>query len=154
MIELNKVMLMARLTRDPETKFLPSGSAVCEMRVAADRRWKSDGEDKKETLFINVTAWGKTAEFCQQWFKKGGAIFVEGRIGQQTWKDKETGKDREKIFINAERVSFGESKAEAEGRQGGGGGDRGDDPPPRRAAAPKSDPPPTAGDSTKDDLPF
>lgn len=124
MIELNKVMLMARLTRDPETRYLPSGSGVCEMRVAADRSWvdRNSGERHKETLFITVKAWAKLAEFCQQYMRKGSGVYIEGRLQMETWKDKQTGQDRERISILADRVQFGETKAEAEARMSRAGG--------------------------------
>ena len=153
MIELNKVLLVGRLTRDPELKYIPSGTAVCEMRIASDRRYydRNAGENKKDTLFINVTAWGKTAEFCNEYMNKGKGIFVEGRLKLETWKDKD-GNNRERISINADRVSFGESKAEQgaraamgssreEGDSGGGsqGGETAD---------------PSGPSEKEDDLPF
>lgn len=165
MIELNKVFLSARLTRDPEMRYIPSGAGVCEMRVAADRSFsdRNSAERRTETLFINVTAWGKTAEFCNQYMNKGSAIFVEGRLKLDSWDDRETGKKREKISIVADRVQFGESRAEAEARrQGGGGGGRdyGDDNYGSGGGGGRdSDPPPQAsggggGGDTADDLPF
>ena len=155
MIELNKVFLSARLTRDPELKYLPSGMAVCEMGVAADRSFQGkSGEKQKEILFINVTAWGKTGEFCNEYMRKGSAIFVEGRLKLDQWKDKETGKNQNKIYIVADRVQFGETKAEAQARasRGGDGSSGG-------GSAPEPD---SAGSShggeesggTTDDLPF
>ena len=94
MIELNKVLLAGRLTRDPELKYLPSGTAVCEMRIAAGRSYydKNAGEKKEETLFINVTAWGKTAEFCNQYFTRGKGIFVEGRLKLDQWRSRQVTK--------------------------------------------------------------
>lgn len=153
MIELNKVLLTGRLTKDPELKYIASGTGVCEMRIASDRNYfdKAAGEKKKETLFINVSAWGRTAEFCNQYLRKGSAIFVEGRLKLDSWKDKE-GNNREKIQIVADSVSFGESKAEADARMGGGGG-RSSGPSDEHAGAPASSsgPPPS---ETRDDLPF
>lgn len=156
MIELNKVFLSARLTRDPEMRYLPTGTAVCKMGVAADRSYagRDSQERQKETLFIDVTAWAKTAEFCNQYMRKGSAIFVEGRLRYESWKDKETGATRSRISIVADRVQFGESRAEAEqraARGGSGGGGRdyggggGDD-----HGGYDGGPP----DETADDLPF
>lgn len=163
MIEFNKVLLSARLTKDPELRYIPSGQAVCDLRVAADRTIsydKGSGDRQKETLFINVTAWGKTAEFCNQYMKKGSAIFVEGRLKQDTWKDKNDGTNRERISIVADRVQFGETKAEAQSRSGRGGGE-GDfatppDSGPSSAARESSGPGPGGGapGATHDDLPF
>ncbi len=152
MIELNKVLLMARLTRDPELKYLPSGMAVCTLRVASDRSFAGkSGDRQKETLFIDVTAWGKTAEFCNEWMKKGSAVFVEGRLKMDTWKDKETGKDREKIQIVAEQVRFGETKAEAQARGQRTGGNEGSSGGPSYGDSPSDEP---QGGGTNDDLPF
>lgn len=145
MIDLNKVLLSARLTRDPEMKYIPSGTAVCTMRVAADRSFGGGdgGERQKETLFVEVTAWGKTAEFCEQYMSKGSAIFVEGRLKLDQWDDRDTGKKREKISIVADRVQFGESRAEADARKGG-------QPEPTR----RSKPAPSQPKASADDLPF
>lgn len=165
MIELNKVFLVGRLTRDPEIKYLPSGMAVAELRLAADRSFydKNAGESKKESLFINATTWGKTAEFCNQWFKKGSGVFVEGRLKLDQWQDRD-GNNRERISITVDRVQFAETKAEAQARQARGGGEYGEpggggeSRPPRRQAP--ADPPEPEyqnepmGSNTEDDLPF
>jgi len=155
MIELNKVFLICRLTRDPELRYIPSGTAVCEMRVAADRSVPAkpgSAEPQKESLFVNVVAWGKTAEFCNEYMRKGSAMFVEGRLKFDSWEDKNGGGKRERISIVADRVQFAETKAEAQARGGrggdSGGPDYGDaDPGPRGGSAP----PPS---QTTDDLPF
>jgi single-strand DNA-binding protein len=116
MIDLNKILLTGRLTADPAMKYLPSGTAIAEFRIAAGRK---DKEGKGDVVFINVAAFGKAADFCAQWLHKGSGVFIEGRLRQETWTDKDTNKPREKITIVADRVSFGESKAEAEGRAAG-----------------------------------
>lgn len=177
MIELNKVLLVARLTKDPELKYLPNGTPVCELRVASDRVTDRSGpEFKKETLFINVTCWSKQAEFANQWFKKGGGILIEGRLRMETWTDRE-GNPKDRISITAEKVAFAETKAEAQARQSARGGDRDFEDegpyggesrgpaPARRAAAPASEQAREAeraprdqdsggGSQTEDDLPF
>jgi single-strand DNA-binding protein len=157
MIELNKVLLAGRLTRDPELKYLPSGAAVCELRIASGRTYydKNAGEKKEETLFINVTAWGKSAEFCNQYFTKGKAIFIEGRLKLDQWE--RDGQKHERISVVAERVQFAEPKsADGGGSRSGGASDYGDDgdaesAPSRRGRASGAPPPPS---STDDDLPF
>lgn len=120
MLELNKAQLVGRLTKDPETRTLNSGAVVCEMRLASDRSWmnKNTGEREKETLFITVKAWAKLAEFCQQYMRKGSGVYVEGRLVLETWKDKSTGQERERISILAEAVRWAESKADVERRGG------------------------------------
>ena len=154
MIELNKVLITGRLTRDPELKYIPSGTAVCEMRLASSRRFsgKDSGERKEETLFINVTAWGKTAEFCNEYMHKGSAIYVEGRLKQDTWEDKD-GNKRERFSINADRIQFAESKAESDARASGGAGRGGGSiSEPQSEAAHQSSG--QTADQPKDDLPF
>ena len=156
MIEFNKVFLCGRLTRDPELKYLPSGTAVCEMRIASGRNYteRASGERKEETLFINVTAWTKTAEFCNEYMHKGSAIFIEGRLKHETWTDKE-GKNRERISVVADRVQFGESKAEAQARGSGseGGSYSREESAPGPAAA-STGAESQGGSESTDDLPF
>jgi single-strand DNA-binding protein len=110
MIDLNKVFLAGNLTRDPEIRHTPSGSTVAELGLAVNTGW---GE-KKETAFIDVTAWGKSAEFCGAYLKKGSAVLVEGRLRQETWQDKQTGQKRSKIGVVAERIQFADSRRDGE----------------------------------------
>jgi single-strand DNA-binding protein len=77
---LNRVQLIGRLGKDPETRFTPKGSKVCTFSVAVDRRWKSEGETKTATDWFNVEAWGKLGEICQQYLSKGRLVFIEGRL--------------------------------------------------------------------------
>jgi len=120
MLMLNKVLLVGRLTRDPELKYTPSGAAVCGLRLASDRRYvdRNKGETQRETIFIDVTAWGRTGEWCNQYLRKGSALFVEGRLRQERWTDRE-GKNQDRISIVADRVQFAETRAEAEARARG-----------------------------------
>lgn len=120
MLELNKVLVVGRLTRDPETRQLASGGVVANSSIAVNRRRKDPSNPAEyidETSFIDVTAWDKQAEFIQRFFAKGKAIFVEGRLEQQRWQQ-DDGQKRSKLIIVAERVSFAESRAEEQGRQG------------------------------------
>ena len=79
--DLNHVMIAGRLTRDPELKYIPSGAAVCNFAIAASKKYRTkDGEQKEDVVFVNVTCWGKTAEFVGENFAKGLAILVEGRL--------------------------------------------------------------------------
>ena len=121
---LNKVLLIGNLTRDPEVKFLPSGQAVAKFTVATSRFFKNrDGERQEETTFVDCEAWGKTAEFINQWFQKGKKIFVEGRLRQDSWEDRNTGQKRYKMLTVADNVSFVDSKG-GDGDSGGGGQQR------------------------------
>lgn len=105
MPDINRVLLAGRLTRDPELRYIPSGAAVCRMGLAVSRTYKApDGERKEETLFIDVTAWRGTAEYCGENLRKGRPIMVEGRLKLDSWEDKETGQKRSKIEVQAHRI--------------------------------------------------
>jgi single-strand DNA-binding protein len=121
MPDLNKVMLAGRLTRDPEARVLPSGMALCKLGLAHSRKFRTkDGEQKEETLFINATCWGKTAEYVRDHFKKGRPVLVEGRLKLDEWDDKTSGQKRSTIEITAERVQS--LDWEDRGGAGGSGG--------------------------------
>ena len=101
---LNKVLLIGNLTRDPELKYTPNGSAVCTFSIATNREWKdSQGQEKAETMFHRIVAWSKLAEIIPQFTMKGSKVFVEGRIVNRTWKDK-TGLDHYITEIVANEV--------------------------------------------------
>jgi len=82
---LNKVMLIGNLTRDPEMRYTPQGTAVCTFGVATNRSWTVDGEKKEDVEFHNVVAWNKLAEICAQLLKKGRKVYVEGRLSTRSW---------------------------------------------------------------------
>ena len=106
MANLNKVFLIGNLTRDPELRYTPSGSSVCTLRMATNRRYTTrQGENRDETLFIDVTVWGKQAEVCSQYLSKGRPLFVEGRLRQDTWTTND-GQKRSKIGVVAENFQF------------------------------------------------
>jgi len=90
---LNKVQLIGNLTRNPELKYTPSGSAYCTFGIATNREWKVDGENKQQTDFHNIVAWQKLGELCAQLLKKGTKVFVEGRIQNREW----DGQDGQKV---------------------------------------------------------
>jgi len=105
MPEINNVILAGRLTRDPELRYLPSGTPLCRMGLASSRFFRSqEGERREETLFINVTVWNKTAEFCGQNLRKGRPIVVEGRLKSDEWEDKTTGQKRRSIEVHGQRI--------------------------------------------------
>ena len=101
-MSFNKVIAMGRLTRDPDLRTIPSGTPVCDFGLAMDSGWG----DNKKTCFIDVTVWGKQAEFVSKYFKKGDGIHLEGRLDFNTWEDKNGGGKRSKHSITAERVIF------------------------------------------------
>ncbi len=114
---MNKVILVGNLTKDPELKFIPSGQAVCNMRLAMNRKWKnSAGEWKDEPTFCSVVAWGKSAEACGEYLKKGSLVLVEGRLQSRSWEDGD-GKKRSVLEVVSERCQFLDNKREQTGDQ-------------------------------------
>lgn len=107
MPSLNKVFLMGNLTRDPELRYTPGGSAVCELGLAVNRRFtQGNGEVKDETTFVDIVVWGKQAETAQRYLQKGAGVFIEGRLNYETWTEKDTQKKRSRIRVVAERMQF------------------------------------------------
>lgn len=119
MSNFNRVILMGRLTRDPELRYIPSGMAVSEIGLAvSDRRKNNKGEWVEETTFVEVTLWGRTAEVVNEYLSKGSPIFIEGRLKFDQWET--DGQKRSKLRVVGERMQF------VGGREGGGGqGSRG-----------------------------
>lgn len=105
---LNKVVIVGRLTRDPEIKYTQSQIPVASFSVAVDRDYARQGE-QRETDFLNVVAWRNTAEFIGKWFRKGSMIVVEGKLQTRKWQDKFEQK-RTEVEIIADNVWFGESR--------------------------------------------
>ena len=141
MASLNKVMLIGNLTRDPELKYIPSGSAVGTLNMAVSRKYKAqDGSLKDDVCFVRVTVWGKPAENCNEYLGKGSPVYIEGRLQYKTWE--KDGQKRSSLDVVAERVQFlgGKKKGAAgedeavpeepvEGAGGAGGGSDEDKPP-------------------------
>ncbi len=125
MASLNKVFLMGNLTRDPEVRYTPSGAAVGDLGMAVSRKFKSsDGETREETCFVSVTVWGRQAETCAEYLKKGSPAMVEGRLKFDSWE--KDGKKFNKLTVTAERVQFlGGRDSGGQGGQGGSGGQGG-----------------------------
>ncbi|MFH1731536.1 MAG: single-stranded DNA-binding protein [Planctomycetota bacterium] len=145
MANLNKVLLIGNLTRDPELRYIQSGTAVVDLGLAVNRRVKkSDGTWGDEAAFIDVTVWGKQAENCAEYLSKGRPVFVEGRLQFDQWEDKKTGEKRSKLKVTADNVQF------LAGRPGGGGGGEGG----RPASAPKPEPAAEDTELSDDDIPF
>jgi len=146
MANLNKVLLIGNITRDPELRYIQSGTAVLDLGVAVNRRVKgSDGTWGDEAAFIDVTVWGKQAENCAEYLSKGRSVFVEGHLKFDQWEDKKTGDKRSKLRVTAENIQFLGGKPSG----GGGGGGRGQPEP-----AGKPEPPADDTDLSDDDIPF
>ena len=106
MASYNKVLLMGNLTKDPELRYTPQGSAVANLRLAVNRKYRDKNKELKEDVcFITAVVWNKQAETCNQYLHKGSGVFVEGRLASRSWEDN-TGAKRNVIEVQAERVQF------------------------------------------------
>lgn len=107
MASFNKVILMGNLTRDPELRYTPKGTAIAKIGLAVNRNWTSEsGEKKEEVTFIDVDVFGRTAENVGQYMRKGRPILVEGRLRLDQWDDKQTGQKRSRLGVVAETIQF------------------------------------------------
>ena len=145
MANLNKVLLLGNVTRDPEIRYTPKGSAVCDLGVAVNRAYTIDsGEKREEVTFVDVTLWGRTAEVASEYLRKGRPVFIEGRLQMDTWDDKQTGQKRSRLRVVAENMQLlggrppgGATDAAGESRQ--------TSPPPKSSATAEPD---------EDEIPF
>ncbi|MCF7855883.1 MAG: single-stranded DNA-binding protein [Candidatus Pacebacteria bacterium] len=120
MIGFNKVVLMGNLTRDPQLRHIPSGAAVAEMGMAANESFKNQsGEVVERTCFVDIVAWGRQAESCTEYLKKGAPVLIEGSLQFEQWQTQE-GQNRSRLRVRADRVRFlGSRKSETEEPQDG-----------------------------------
>lgn len=141
MASFNQVTLIGNVTRDPEVRYTPKGSAVAEISLAINRKYKTDsGEQREEVTYVDCTAWGKTAELLGQYVHKGDPLFVTGRLTTDSWEDKQTGQKRSKMKVTLEAMQFlggkkdggGDSKQSSQSRPASSGY--------RKPSAPQSDP--------------
>ena len=153
MANFNKVMLMGNLTRDPEVRYTPKGTAVAEIGLAVNRIYSGENNEKREeTTFVDVTLWGRTAEVAGEYLKKGRPVFIEGRLQLDSWEDKQSGQKRSKLRVVAEGMQLIGS------RGGGGGSGEGDETASSsrssgsRTTPPPKNVPPAAPDD--DEIPF
>src|SRR5919204_5154358 len=122
MASLNKVLLIGNLTRPPELRSTPSGTAVADLRLAVNHDYTTQsGERRQEACFLTVVVWGKQAESCSEYLDKGSEVFVEGRIQTRDWESKD-GQKRSATEVVAERVQFMSRTKGAGGAGGGAGG--------------------------------
>ena len=124
MANFNRVILIGNLTRDPEVKYLPSGSAVAEISLAINRSYtdKVTNERKEDTTYVEVTLWARLAELAGEYLSKGRPVMIEGRLHLDTWDDKASGQKRSKLKVVGETMQFLGSNT---GSGGGGGGESG-----------------------------
>ena len=155
MANVNKVILIGNVTRDPEVKFTSKGSAVTDIGLAINRNYTLDnGEKREETTFVDVELWGRLAEIAGEYAKKGRPLYVEGRLRMDTWEDKASGQKRSRMKVVGENLQLLGGRTEGGGRPSSGGGEHEshEAPAPRRTAPPPSRPAPSS--EPDDDIPF
>jgi single-strand DNA-binding protein len=155
MASVNKVILIGNLGADPETRYLPSGDAVTNIRIATSEKWRDkSGEQQEHTEWHRISFFGKTAEIAGEYLKKGSPVYVEGRIRTRKWQDKETGQDKYSTEIVGDRMQL------LGGRSGSGGSESMAREPREPAAAASGGAKPAAKkgggafDQMDDDIPF
>ena len=152
MASFNKVIIAGNLTRDPELRYTPKGTAVARITLAVNRTWKNEsGENKEEVSFVDVDVWGRQAEVIGQYMKKGRPLLVEGRLKQDSWEDKNTKQKQTKLKVVLESFSF------IDANRGSEGSDAPAAPRSRPAASATPASAPEVGDSEPphdDDVPF
>jgi single-strand DNA-binding protein len=157
MASFNKVILMGNLTRDPELRYTPKGTAIAKIGVAVNRVWTNEaGEKKEEVTFVDVDVFGRTAENVGQYMRKGRPILVEGRLRLDQWDDKQTGQKKSKLGVVAETIQFLGSPGGAEGGTSGAPAAARPARPAAAAAPGAPAPEPVEGDAPAegDDVPF
>ena len=148
MPSLNKVFLAGNLTRNPELRYTPGGTAVAQFGMAVNRRFRNrEGQMQEEATFVDIEVWGRQAETASEYLSKGSPVLVEGRLKLDTWESKQTGERRSKLRVVGERVQFLGSRPRGEGREGGREGGRGRRPESRGSGRGERRPDSRGGDS-------
>lgn len=151
MANFNKVILLGNLTRDPELRVTPKGTAVCQFGMAVNRVYRSGDETQEETTFVDLEAWGKQAEIISKYVNKGNPLFVEGRLKFDSWESKE-GEKRSKLKVIVENMQLMGSRGESGGQQGGGNYTPAERAVPFKPASSSSAS--TSSDDIEEDVPF
>jgi len=155
MANVNKVILIGNVTRDPEVKFTSKGSAVTDIGLAINRNYTLDnGEKREETTFVDVELWGRLAEIAGEYAKKGRPLYIEGRLRMDTWEDKASGQKRSRMKVVGENLQLLGGRAEGGSRPAGGGEHESHEAPAPRRTAPPSRPAPSSSSELDDDIPF
>jgi single-strand DNA-binding protein len=156
MANFNKVYLMGNLTRDPEMRVTPKGTAICQFGLAISRSWKDEsGQTREETAFVDIEAWGKQGEVIAKYCTKGRPLFVEGRLKFDQWEDKTSGQKRSKLKVVLENFQFIGGRGDGAPGAGPAAGEAGEgsqgDAPSRAPSRPPAAPP---KDAVDEDVPF
>lgn len=153
MANVNMVVLIGNLTRDPEMSYTPKGTAACEISLAVNHKYTTEaGEKREEVTFVEVQLWGRTAEIAGEYLKKGNQAFVEGRLKLDQWDDKTTGQKRSKLRVVCQNLQLLGNKPPGEG--GGRKHDDAPEQPQRKAPAAQQRPAPGTESLEQDDVPF
>jgi single-strand DNA-binding protein len=155
MAYLNKVFLIGNLTRDPELRVTPKGTAICQFGIAVNRQFKDEsGATRDETTFVDIEAWGKQGELVSKYLSKGSLAMVEGRLKFDQWEDKTSGQKRSKLKVVLDNVQFLSTRGGAGG--GGAAPAEGADQTasPERFAPPARSAPKPAAENLDEDVPF
>jgi single-strand DNA-binding protein len=153
MASFNKVILLGNLTRDPEVRYTPKGSAVCDLGLAVNRQYTLEsGEKREEVTYVDVVLWSRLAEIAGEYLKKGRPVFIEGRLQLDTWDDKQTGQKRSKLRVIGETMQLLGSRPAA----GGGAAEGAEEDRQARTGKPPAPPPKTSapGEPDDDEIPF
>jgi single-strand DNA-binding protein len=134
MADFNSVVLLGRLARDPELRYVGSGAPVCSFSVATNQNYtKSDGQKAQAVTFVDVTAWRRLAEICNQFLKKGRQVLVTGTLRQDRWIDTKTQQPRSKLKVVAREVKFIGPRPDAEPEEDRGTEDESEAPAPEQS---------------------
>lgn len=165
MASYNRVLLLGNLTRDPQVRYTPGGTAVAELGLAVNRTWfdKQANQKKEEVTFVDVTLWGRQAEVAGEYLSKGRSVFIEGRLQLDQWEDKQSGEKRSKLKVVCEAMQMVGGRNDGGGGGGGQQASRGSQA--RRPAMSRGEPQesspadsfyeePSASDIPEDDVPF
>ncbi len=134
MASLNKVMLIGNLTRDPDVRYTPKGSAVADLGLAVNRTYVSEsGEKVQEVTYLDVVLWSRLAELASQYLHKGSPVYIEGRLQMDSWEDKQSGQKRTKLRVVGENLQF---LGRREGSDDGGAHEGGSGPAPQQRPYP------------------
>ena len=157
MASFNKVILLGNLTRDPEIRYTPKGSAVCDLGIAMNRQYTlENGERREEVTYVDVVLWARLAEIAAEYLKKGRPVFIEGRLQLDTWDDKQSGQKRSKLRVIGETMQMLGSRTGGGGGGGAAPGDASEEDRPARATTPPPRPAAATAPAEPDDdeIPF
>jgi single-strand DNA-binding protein len=152
MANLNRVFLIGNLTRDPELRVTPKGTAICTFSLAVNRKFRDEsGADREEVTYVDIEAWGKQGETISKYCTKGRPLFVEGRLRLDQWEDKETKQKKSRMKVVLEGFQFLGSRGEG---GSGGEGEGGNFAPRRAGGTPSVTPPVAQPEKLDEDVPF